>query len=521
MPVVSSRLAAKVASKAASGARPKVVLALDQGTTSSRAIVFDRSGRPLAKAQKDLRQIYPQPGWVEHDPDEIWGTQLEVARLALHEAGLGAGDVAAIGLTNQRETTIVWDRKTGRPLHNAIVWQCRRTASLCDRLRAEGLSDSVREKTGLVIDAYFSATKVRWLLDNVPGLAAKAGRGEVAFGTVDSWLIWNLTGGKVHATDFSNASRTMLLNLKTLDWDSELLAALGVPRGILPRVQASSGHFGTTVPSLFGRSIPITAAAGDQQAALFGQACFEAGMGKNTYGTGCFMLLNTGARPVYSEHGLLTTVAWGLPDGVTYALEGSIFVAGAAVQWLRDGLGIIASSGETEALAASVPDTGGVYLVPAFVGLGAPYWDAYARGLIIGLTRGTGRAHLVRAALEAIAYQTRDVLEAMVDEARVDLKILRVDGGASVNDFLMQFQADTLNVPVERPVVTETTALGAAYLAGLAVGFWTDQREIAGLWARDVVFRPEMDEATRGRLYQGWQRAVSRARAWAEPSPAP
>ena len=360
MPVVSSRVAAKVASKAASGARPKVVLALDQGTTSSRAIVFDRSGRPLAKAQKDLRQIYPQPGWVEHDPDEIWGTQLEVARLALHEAGLGAGDVAAIGLTNQRETTIVWDRKTGRPLHNAIVWQCRRTASLCDRLRAEGLSDSVREKTGLVIDAYFSATKVRWLLDNVPGLAAKAVRGEVAFGTVDSWLIWNLTGGKVHATDFSNASRTMLFNLKTLDWDGELLAALGVPRGIVPRVQASSGHFGTTVPSLFGRAIPITAAAGDQQAALFGQACFEAGMGKNTYGTGCFMLLNTGARPVYSERGLLTTVAWGLPDGVTYALEGSIFVAGAAVQWLRDGLGIIASSGETEALAASVPHTGGV-----------------------------------------------------------------------------------------------------------------------------------------------------------------
>lgn len=497
-------------------AQAKYILALDQGTTSSRAIVFDRRGRPVAQAQKEFRQIYPQPGWVEHDPDEIWQSQVEVARQAIDKAGLEASDIAAVGITNQRETTVVWDRETGRPLHNAIVWQCRRTAPLCDRLRAEGLAETVRTKTGLVIDAYFSGTKLRWLLDNVPGLSDKARSGRVAFGTIDTWLIWNLTGGKVHATDFSNASRTMLFNLQTLDWDDELLAALGIPRNVLPEPRPSSGVFGHTNPDLFGTAVPITGDAGDQQAALFGQACFEPGLGKNTYGTGCFMLLNTGSKPIYSSKGLLTTVAWGLPDGVTYALEGSVFITGAAVQWLRDGLGIITSAAETEELAASVPDTGGVYLVPAFVGLGAPYWDAYARGVICGLTRGTSRAHLARATLEAICYQTRDVLEAMAADAGLSLKALRVDGGAVVNNFLMQFQADILGVPVERPVVNETTALGAAYLAGLATGYWTDRREIAGFWASDRVFSPAMDPAAREGLYRGWRKAVSRALAWEE-----
>lgn len=506
---------------------PKYVLSLDQGTTSSRAILFDRRGRPVAQAQKEFRQIYPRPGWVEHDPEEIWQTQLEVARDVLAKAGAATGvvagdmarNIAAVGLTNQRETTVVWDRQTGRPLHNAIVWQCRRTAPLCDRLRAEGLADTVRGKTGLVIDPYFSGTKLRWLLDNVPGLAAGARAGRVAFGTVDSWLIWNLTQGQVHATDYSNASRTMLFNLKTLDWDGDLLGILGVPRQALPEARPSSGLFGQTDPALFGAPIPIAGDAGDQQAALFGQACFDPGQGKNTYGTGCFMLMNTGPGPVYSSKGLLTTVAWGLPDGVTYALEGSVFVTGAAVQWLRDGLGIIASAAETEQLARSVPDTGGVYLVPAFVGLGAPYWDAYARGLLIGLTRGTTRAHIARATLEAIAYQTRDVLEAMAADAGLGLSRLRVDGGAVVNDFLMQFQADILEVPVERPRVSETTALGAAYLAGLATGFWRDKKEIAGLWASDRLFEPAMPHETRATLYRGWQKAVARSLGWEEPDP--
>ncbi len=497
--------------------KPKYVLALDQGTTSSRAIVFDRLGRPVAKAQKEFRQIFPQPGWVEHDPDDIWSSQLEVAREALAKAGLAAGDVEAIGLTNQRETTLVWDRATGRPLYNAIVWQCRRTAPICDRLRAEGLTETVRRKTGLVIDPYFSGTKLRWLLDNVPGLAAKAAVGEVAFGTVDTWLIWNLTCGKVHATDFSNASRTMLFSLETLAWDAELLQALGLPESVLPEPRLSSGSFGETDPALFGAPIPIRGDAGDQQAALFGQACFEPGLGKNTYGTGCFMLVNTGSRPVPSSNGLLTTVAWGLETGVTYALEGSVFVTGAAVQWLRDGLGLVSSAAETEDLAASVPDTGGVYLVPAFVGLGAPYWDPYARGLLVGLTRGTGRAHIARATLEAIAYQTRDVLEAMAADSGVALKALRADGGAVVNSFLMQFQADILGVPVERPAVNETTALGAAYLAGLATGFWKNQSEIASLWSREKSFAPAMSSAERDRLYRGWRRAVDRARGWEDP----
>jgi len=490
------------------------VLALDQGTTSSRAIVFDRRGRPVAQAQKEFEQLYPRPGWVEHNAEEIWESQLSVARAALEKAGASAADVAAIGITNQRETTVVWDRETGRPLHNAVVWQCRRTAPICDRLRADGLSDTVRGKTGLVIDPYFSGTKLSWLLAEVPGLAEKARAGKVAFGTIDTWLIWKLTGGRVHATDFSNASRTMLFNLKDLDWDREMLDILGVPESVMPEARPSSGVLGETDPSLFGRSIPIAGVAGDQQAALFGQVCFEEGLGKNTYGTGCFMLLNTGSEPVYSEKGLLTTVAWGLPEGTSYALEGSVFVAGAAIQWLRDGLGIIERAAESEELAASVHDTGGVYLVPAFVGLGAPYWDAYARGLIVGVTRGTERAHVVRATLESIAYQTRDVLEAMAEESGLDLKTLRVDGGAVVNDFLMQFQADILGVPVERPVVSETTALGAAYLAGLAVGYWHDRDEIARLWARERVFEPGMDDATRARFYRGWRRAVKRSLAW-------
>lgn len=495
----------------------KYVLSFDQGTTSSRAILFDCRGRPVAQAQKEFRQIYPRPGWVEHDPDEIWQTQLTVAREAIARAGVAASDIEAIGLTNQRETTVVWDRATGRPLHNAIVWQCRRTAPICDRLRRDGLEETVRAKTGLALDPYFSGTKLRWLLDEVPGLDARARAGQVAFGTIDTWLIWNLTGGLVHATDFSNASRTMLFNLKTLAWDDELLSALGVPRGVLPEVRPSSGLFGRTQAGLFGGEIPITGDAGDQQAALFGQACFEPGLGKNTYGTGCFMLVNTGPTPVFSTRGLLTTVAWGLGDTVSYALEGSVFVTGAAVQWLRDGLGLIASAAETEALAASVPDTGGVYLVPAFVGLGAPYWDPYARGLAVGLTRGTTRAHFVRATLEAIAYQTRDVLEAMSADAGVRLKALRVDGGATLNDFLMQFQADILGVPVERPVVNETTALGVAFLAGLATGFWSGRREIAALWARDRAFAPAMGADTRERLYAGWRKAVSRALAWEQP----
>jgi len=492
----------------------KCVLALDQGTTSSRAIVFDHQGRPVAQAQEEFEQIYPRPGWVEHDPEAIWKSQVSVARKALQKAGLSARDVAALGITNQRETTVVWDRRTGRPLHNAVVWQCRRTAPMCDRLKAEGLAGTVREKTGLVVDPYFSGTKLTWLLREVPGLAEKARRGEVAFGTIDTWLIWKLTGGRVHATDYSNASRTMLFNLKDLDWDPDLLRLLEVPESVLPEAKMSSGVFGQTDPSLFGAPITIAGVAGDQQAALFGQVCFEEGLGKNTYGTGCFMLMNTGSSPVQSEQGLLTTVAWGLPDGVSYALEGSVFVTGAAVQWLRDGLGIIRTAAETGELASSVADTGGVYVVPAFTGLGAPYWDPYARGLIVGVTRGTTKAHLVRATLESIAYQARDVLAAMAEDSGLDLKTLRVDGGAVVNDFLMQFQSDILGVPVERPVVTETTALGAAYLAGLAVGYWSDLQEIARLWARDKVFEPQMNESTRALLHRGWRRAVERSLAW-------
>ncbi len=497
---------------------PRYLMALDQGTTSSRAIIFDDRGRIIAVAQREFSQIYPQPGWVEHDPEEIWTSQLAVAQEALAHAGLHAGDLAGIGITNQRETTIVWDRRTGQPIHNAIVWQCRRTAAMCDELRARGLAEAIRQKTGLVIDAYFSGTKIAWLLDHVPGARQQAERGELAFGTVDTWLIWRLTGGRFHVTDYSNASRTMIFNIHTLDWDEDLLRELRIPRAVLPEVRSSAGTFGESAADVLGAAVPIAGVAGDQQAATFGQACFAPGMAKNTYGTGCFLLLNTGEQAVLSQHGLLTTIAWGLNGRVTYALEGSIFIAGAAIQWLRDGLGIIANAAETETLAGSVRDTGGVYFVPAFVGLGAPYWDAYARGTIVGLTRGTGRAHIVRAALEAICYQTRDVVDAMVADAGVSLQALRVDGGAVANNLLCQLQADLLGVPVQRPVVTETTALGAAYLAGLAVGVWSSQEEIAAQWQVDREFHPQMSASERDRLYAGWQRALARARGWAEPS---
>jgi len=513
----------------ASGQR--YILALDQGTTSSRAMLFDHAGQVVGVRQREFPQIYPQPGWVEHDPETIWETQRGVTTDVLAAAGVTAANIAAIGITNQRETTVVWDRKTGQPIANAIVWQDRRTAGYCDALKAAGWEDHVRAKTGLVIDAYFSGTKVRWLLENIPGARAKAERGDLAFGTIDTFLIWRLTGGSRHVTDVTNASRTLLFNIHTGEWDDDLLAELAIPRAMLPEVLPSSGPFGETDASLFGRPIPITGVAGDQQAATFGQACYTPGMVKNTYGTGCFMLMNTGAEAKESKNGLLTTVAWGMgrtqdsglrtkPDDpplvLTYALEGAIFVTGAAVQWLRDGLRIIERAAETDALAASVPDTGGVYLVPAFAGLGAPYWDPYARGTIVGLTRGSGRPEIVRATLEAVAYQTRDVLDLMRRESGIAVKQLRVDGGMVQNTFLMQFQADILGVPVQRPQVTETTALGAAYLAGLAVGYWRDQDEIAANWAVDRTFAPRMGDDERESLYVGWRRAVERARHWVE-----
>jgi glycerol kinase len=493
------------------------VLALDQGTTSSRAMVFDRSGRIAGVVQEEFPQIFPQPGWVEHDPEAIWRTQMDTAKQALARAGIEAAQLAAIGITNQRETTVVWDRETGQPLHNAIVWQCRRTAPRCDRLRADGWTDPIRAKTGLVVDAYFSGTKLAWLLDHVPGLREMAERGQALFGTIDSFLIWRLSGGRLHVTDLSNASRTMLFNIQTLDWDDEILAELRIPRAMLPQVRPSSQVYGLSDGGLLGAEVPIAGAAGDQQAALFGQTCYAPGQAKNTYGTGCFLLLNTGGRAVASERGLLTTIAWQLGDGgeVTYALEGSVFVAGAAIQWLRDGLRIISRAAETEALAADVDGTDGVYFVPAFVGLGAPYWDAYARGTIVGLTRGTDRRHIARAALEALCYQSRDVLEAMAVDSGIDLEALRADGGAAANDLLMQLQADLLGVPVQRPAVTETTALGAAYLAGLAVGYWSGLEEIAAQWRIDAEFEPAMSAERRDALYAGWQRAVERARGWA------
>lgn len=492
----------------------KYVLALDQGTTSSRAIVFSREGRVVSAAQREFEQILPSPGHVEHDPEAIWESQLAVAREALSKASLTAAEIAAIGIANQRETTVLWERDSGRPVGNAIVWQSRISAGICDRLKAEGHAETFRERTGLVVDAYFSGTKIKHLLDTHEGLRARGERGEILFGTVDSFLIWRLTGGQTHVTDYSNASRTLLFNIHTLDWDDELLRLLDIPRAMLPQVRSSSEMYGLTSPELFGAPIPIAGAAGDQQAATFGQACFEVGSAKNTYGTGCFLLMNTGNQAVPSQNNLLTTIGWGLNGEITYCLEGSVFVAGAVVQWLRDGLGLIKESGEVEQLAASVTDSDGVVIVPAFVGLGAPYWDAYARGTIFGLTRGTTSGHLARAALESMAFQTRDLIEAMQRDSGVPLSMLKVDGGASVNDALMQFQADLLNVAVQRPVVAETTALGAAYLAGLAVGYWDDTSDVTENWALDREFQASMSEVDRDNRYVRWNAAVSRTLGW-------
>ncbi|GCE45554.1 glycerol kinase [Thermosporothrix hazakensis] len=492
----------------------KFVLALDQGTTSSRAILFDHDGAIVSVAQQEFPQIYPAPGLVEHNPEDIWSSQLAVAQDVLKKAGASVADVAAIGITNQRETTLVWEKETGKPVCNAIVWQSRLTAPICDELKAKGFDQEIRKRTGLVTDAYFSGTKVKWILDNVPGVREKAERGEVLFGTVDTFLIWRLTKGRVHITDATNASRTLLYNIYEGDWDDVILQELGVPRAMLPEVRQSSEIYGETDPEFFGAPIKIAGIAGDQQAATFGQACYEVGMAKNTYGTGSFMLMNTGAQAVPSNCGLLTTIAWKTDNKVTYALEGSIFVTGAAVQWLRDGLKAIHSSAEVEPLAATVEDNGGVYLVPAFVGLGAPHWDPYARGAIMGLTRGSTMGHVARATLESMCYQTRDVLEAMSSDSGVELKALRVDGGAVVNNLLMQFQADILGVPVQRPKVAETTALGAAYLAGLAVGFWSSKQEVAAQWAIDRTFEPQMSAERREELYSGWKRAVERSLNW-------
>jgi len=494
----------------------KYVLALDQGTTSSRAILFDRTGAIKSIARQPFEQIFPQPGWVEHDPAEIWNTQLSVAAGALQQAGVSPDEVAAIGITNQRETTVVWDRKSGKPVCNAIVWQDRRTAGLCDQLKQKGLEETVKKKTGLVTDAYFSGTKLHWILENVPGAMKRAQAGELCFGTIDSWLIWNLTGGKSHCTDVSNASRTMLYNIHTLQWDDEILDILNIPRSVLPEVVASSGVVAETGLAQMKGAIPIGGIAGDQQAALFGQLCLKEGMVKNTYGTGCFLMMNTGEKAVYSGNNLLTTVAWQLDGKTTYALEGSVFIAGAAVQWLRDGLKIIQSSGDVEKLAAEVPDNGGVYFVPALAGLGAPYWDPYARGTFVGITRGTTASHFARAALEAIAYQSADVMKAMEADAGKAITELRVDGGAVINNLLMQFQADVMQCRVIRPVILETTALGAAYLAGLAVGFWKNTGELEFQWKKDRLFEPSLPRIEAEQLLKQWHRAVERSRQWIE-----
>ncbi len=491
----------------------KYILALDQGTTSSRAIIFNHDGKIVDTAQQEFTQIFPKPGWVEHNANEIWETQLGVARQVLAKTGIKASQLSAIGITNQRETTLVWDRQTGEPIHNAIVWQDRRTAAFCDELKANGHADYIRENTGLVVDAYFSGTKVRWILNQVEGAKERAEKGELCFGTIDSWLVYKLTGGKVHATDYSNASRTMLYNIKNLEWDRKLLELMGVPAAILPAVKPSSGLFGEAVADLLGAAVPIAGIAGDQQAALFGQVCHEPGMAKNTYGTGCFMLMNTGTKLVHSKAGLLSTIAWGLNGEVTYALEGSVFIAGAAIQWLRDGLKLIDDAPDSEYYAMKRSSSEGVYVVPAFAGLGAPYWDMYARGAIFGLTRGTSKSHLIRATLESLAFQTKDVLDAMEKDAGRPLTTLKVDGGASANNLLMQFQADMLDVPVERPSIIETTALGAAYLAGIAVGYWS-QEELAAKWQLDASFSPDMTSVDRTKLYKGWQKAVKRTMDW-------
>jgi glycerol kinase len=492
------------------------ILALDQGTTSSRAIVFDRKGQIRSVAQKEFTQIFPQPGWVEHDPNEIWSSQASVAAEATVKMGINGTHIKAIGITNQRETTIVWDRNTGEPVYNAVVWQDRRTAAFCDQLKNNGHADLICEKTGLVIDAYFSGSKIRWILDNVPGARKKAEAGELAFGTVDSWLVWKFTRGKVHATDVTNAGRTMLFNIKTLQWDDELLRVFDIPKSMLPMVKQSSELYGETATTIFASKIPIAGIAGDQHAALFGQMCIDNGMVKNTYGTGCFMLMNIGEKFIRSKNNLLTTIAWQINGKTHYAFEGSIFIGGAVVQWLRDGLGVIRSSSEVEKLALSVPDTGGVYFVPAFAGLGAPYWDPEARGTLVGLTRGTTAGHIARAALQSIAYQTMDVLKAMEADAGMPISELRVDGGATANNLLMQFQANLLNCKVIRPTIVETTALGAAYLAGLAVGYWESIEEIKGLWQTEREFEPVLDSPEVKKSIAGWERAIHAAQAWSK-----
>ncbi len=492
------------------------VMALDAGTTSNRCILFDRQGNIRSVAQKEFTQYFPKPGWVEHDADEIWSTQLGVAVEAMSKIGAEAADIAAIGITNQRETAIVWDKKTGEPVCHAIVWQCRRTAGFCDKLIAEGLEDMIRRKTGLKIDAYFSATKIKWILDHVEGARQRAERGELLFGTVETWLIWKLTKGKVHVTDYSNASRTMLFNINTLQWDEDILELLDIPASMLPEVKPSSCIYGESDASYFGGSIPIGGAAGDQQSALFGQTCFRAGEAKNTYGTGCFLLMNTGEKPVFSDNGLLTTIAWGLDGKINYALEGSIFVAGAAIQWLRDEMRLIDSSEDSEYMANKVPDTNGCYVVPAFTGLGAPHWDPYARGTIVGITRGVSKYHIIRATLESLAYQVNDVLKAMEADSGITLSSLKVDGGASANDFLMQAQADISNAPVNRPKCVETTAMGAAYLAGLAVGYWKNKEEVLQNWAIDRIFMPGIPEEEREKKIRGWNRAVRYSYHWAK-----
>ena len=494
----------------------KYIMALDAGTTSSRCILFNKKGEMISMAQKEFTQYFPKPGWVEHDANEIWLTQLGVAAEAMASAGAGPENIAAIGITNQRETAIVWDRRTGEPVYHAIVWQCRRTSEYCDQLKRQGLEEKIREKTGLTIDAYFSGTKIKWILDHVEGAREKAEQGWLLFGTVETWLIWKLTRGKVHVTDYSNASRTMLYNIRELCWDREILDILGIPESMLPQVRPSSCIYGETEADFLGGRIPIGGAAGDQQAALFGQTCFEAGEAKNTYGTGCFLLMNTGETPVFSKNGLVTTIAWGLNGEIQYALEGSIFVAGAAIQWLRDELRILDSASDSEYMAGKVKDTNGCYVVPAFTGLGAPHWDQYARGTIVGLTRGVNKYHLIRATLESLAYQVADVLFAMEADAGIPIRSLKVDGGASANNFLMQFQADMLQAPVNRPVCVETTAMGAAYLAGLAVGYWKDQAEIRSNWAIDKSFGPKIGAEERDRLMRGWRRAVRCSFGWAK-----
>ncbi len=494
----------------------KYIMALDAGTTSNRCILFNQAGELCSVEQKEFTQYFPQPGWVEHDAQEIWSTQLEVAQKAMANVGAAASDIAAIGITNQRETTIVWDKQTGEPVCPAIVWQCRRTSAYCDALKEKGLTDSFRQKTGLVIDAYFSGTKLRWILENVPGARQRAEKGELLFGTVETWLIWKLTGGMVHVTDYSNASRTMLFNIHTLQWDAEILQELDIPRAMLPEVRESSCIYGTTLAQFFGAPIPIAGAAGDQQAALFGQTCFQPGEAKNTYGTGCFMLMNTGESPVFSSNGLVTTIAWGVNGRVEYALEGSIFVAGAAIQWLRDELRFIESAADSEYMARKVPDTNGCYLVPAFTGLGAPHWDQYARGTLVGITRGTSKYHIIRAALDSICYQVNDVLQAMKADSGIELAALKVDGGASANNYLMQTQADLINAPVLRPSCVETTAIGAAYLAGLAVGYWQSKEDIRKNWAVDRRFIPAMEDTLRQKRIRGWNKAVRCAFDWAK-----